>query len=251
MADKSSGMGEAWGWRGVLGYISPSVSGKVEKSLYQVAPEGVGFLVATLGMDTPSNDKSVEKALSKVDEAARQLKEGGADFIYLGGDPLVLIKGYGYDEELNRRLREITGLPSTTSVTCCMDALRALSIKKLVIATPQGGEEMNKRKKKFLAENGFEVLNIKGLGAMRNAEVRKLPMNVPYNLAKQAYLEAPEADGIELSCPFWGGPAVVDYLERDLGKPVVTGHQAFIWAGLKTLNIKEPIKGYGRLLEMV
>ncbi len=251
MSEKSRQMGEAWGWRGILGHISASLPGKVEQHLYQMAPEGVGFLHATLGgIDDPSDDKEVERALFKVDEAAKQLAEGGADFIFLGGDPLILIKGYGWDKELIKRLERVTSLPSTTSATCTMDAFRALSVKKLVIAMPPAEEEMHRRKKKFLEDNGFQVLNIKGLGLRRNAEVRKLPMYVPYQLAKEAYLESPEADGIYLDCPLWGGPAVVEFLERDLGKPGVTGHQAFICTCLKALNIRGSVRGYGRLLEM-
>ncbi len=248
MLEKSRQMGGVWGWRGILGYICPSVAGKEEQQFYQVAPEGVGLLVTTLGIDAPSDDKEVEKALSKVDEAAMQLAESGANFIYLGGFPLVLIRGYGWDKQLIERLEKVTKLPSTTSGTCCMDAFRALSIKKLVIAT-RSEEETNRRTKKFLEDNGFEVVNIKGLGILRNADVRKLPMHVPYNLAKEVYLEAPQADGIYIPCPLWGSPAVVEYLEKDLGKPVVMNNQAFIWAGLRALKIKEPIKGYGRLFQ--
>lgn len=252
MAEKSRGMGGVWGWRGILGYICPGVYGKDQylQEEYHMIPEGVGFLVTTLGMVELSDGKETEKALLKVDEAARQLAEGGADFICLGSAPLRHTKGYGWDKELIKRLQEITKLPSATTETCCIDAFRALSIKKLVIATHHGGEEMNRRKK-FLEDAGLEILNIKGLGISRLAEVRKLPMHVPYNLAKEAYLETPEADGIWLGCPAWGGPPVVEFLERDLGKPVVTAHQAFIWAGLKALNIKDSIKGYGRLLETV
>jgi len=36
-------------------------------------------------------------------------------------------------------------------------------------------------------------------------------------------------------------------LERELGKPVVTGNQASIWVALRT--IKEPVEGYGKLLK--
>jgi maleate cis-trans isomerase len=38
-------------------------------------------------------------------------------------------------------------------------------------------------------------------------------------------------------------------LERDLGVPVVQAIAARIWEIQKRLNVHEPIKGYGRLLE--
>ena len=42
---------------------------------------------------------------------------------------------------------------------------------------------------------------------------------------------------------------VIDMLEKDLGKPVITSNQAALWAALKAVKIKDSIKGYGQLLE--
>jgi len=149
-----------------------------------------------------------------------------------------------------KRIEEISKLPSTTTMINAVDALTALSAKRLIIATPFE-EELNRRHEKFWNDSGFEVVNIRGLGIRRNIDIKKLPMHVPYTLAKEAYLETSGADAIYLPCASFGPPAVIECLERDLGMPVVTSTQAFIWAGLKALNIKEPAKGYGRLFEFL
>jgi maleate cis-trans isomerase len=41
---------------------------------------------------------------------------------------------------------------------------------------------------------------------------------------------------------------MVEPLERDLGKPVVTSNQASYWVAFKMAKIGEPIEGYGRLM---
>jgi maleate cis-trans isomerase len=41
---------------------------------------------------------------------------------------------------------------------------------------------------------------------------------------------------------------IVDRLERDLGKAVVTSQTATLWYALRALAIKDPVRGYGRLL---
>jgi maleate isomerase len=74
-------------------------------------------------------------------------------------------------------------------------------------------------------------------------------MNLPYDLAKEAILETPEAEAIYIACGVWGGPPVVQYLEAEFGKPVVMEKPSLIWAGLKALNIRLPIKGLGRIFE--
>jgi len=37
-------------------------------------------------------------------------------------------------------------------------------------------------------------------------------------------------------------------LEREIGKPVVTSCQAYIWYGLKLARVREKITGFGRLM---
>ncbi|MGZ9262580.1 MAG: aspartate racemase/maleate isomerase family protein [Candidatus Binatia bacterium] len=40
----------------------------------------------------------------------------------------------------------------------------------------------------------------------------------------------------------------VDLLEREIGKPVITSSQAYIWHALKMAKVKQEVSGYGRLM---
>jgi maleate cis-trans isomerase len=40
----------------------------------------------------------------------------------------------------------------------------------------------------------------------------------------------------------------VDLLEREIGKPVVTSCQAYIWHALRMAKVKQPVTGFGRLM---
>jgi maleate isomerase len=42
--------------------------------------------------------------------------------------------------------------------------------------------------------------------------------------------------------------SIVDKLERELGKPVLTTNMVSIWAALGILGHSKPIEGYGMLL---
>ncbi len=68
-----------------------------------------------------------------------------------------------------------------------------------------------------------------------------------YNLAKEVYQEAPEVDGIYISCARIPTVDAIELLEEETGKPVFTSVQSVVWAALKALNLKAN-KGYGRLL---
>jgi maleate isomerase len=41
---------------------------------------------------------------------------------------------------------------------------------------------------------------------------------------------------------------IIERLERELGKPVVTSQQASLWRALRLARIADPVTGFGRLL---
>jgi maleate cis-trans isomerase len=44
--------------------------------------------------------------------------------------------------------------------------------------------------------------------------------------------------------------SVLEVLERDLGKPVISSVAALTWASLRAVKVGDPIAGYGRLLTL-
>lgn len=102
--------------------------------------------------------------------------------------------------------------------------------------------------KRFLEASGFEVLRIEGYGIRKNAQLTDLPIHAAYKIAKKLHEQASEADGVFIPCPRWPTIVDVDLLEREIGKPVVTSCQAYIWYGLKLARVAETVTGYGRLM---
>jgi maleate cis-trans isomerase len=58
----------------------------------------------------------------------------------------------------------------------------------------------------------------------------------------------PNADAILITSSAWPTLTVIQALEDDLGKPVVSSSVGQIWEPLKALGIKANINGYGALL---
>jgi len=46
----------------------------------------------------------------------------------------------------------------------------------------------------------------------------------------------------------WPTITDVDLLEREIGKPVITSSQAYIWHALKMAKVKQSVNGFGRLM---
>ena len=238
-----------YGWRARIGKISPSRSDTFTYEFYKIVPEGVvlvlsGFTIFNLVAD------DIEKATQRLEASAQDLAKVGVDFIIAGGGVnLFSQKGKGSDQQAIQEIEDLTGIPATTSITADIEAFKKLSIQKLAIATPFK-EDRNQPLKKFLEISGFTVLNINGLGIQVTADMAKVPSFEVYRLAKKTFLEAADADCVFIPCSRWATIENIEKLEQDLGVPVVTSTTAMIWKAFDRLKIKEPIKGYGTLLQM-
>lgn len=235
-----------YGWRARVGHVAPSRGDTLVYEFYRMLPEGFQLLNST-GTIRQLVDADFERQLERIEEAALDLVDNGCDVIVLGGSPLFTKLGYGSDTEMGQRLTEKTGVPITAGITGEVEGLRAMGLRSLVVATPHE-DELNARMKAFLEASGFEVLQIEGYGVRKNSAISDLPVHASYKIAKRLYEKAPEADGIFIPCPRWPTIEDVELLEQEIGKPVVTSCQAYIWYALKLIRIREAVTGYGRLM---
>jgi maleate isomerase len=235
-----------YGWRARIGHVAPSRGDTLVYEFYRMLPAGFMILNST-GTIRHLVDADLERQLERIEEAAVDLVDNKCDAIIIGGSPLFTKLGYGSDTEMGRRLTEKYGVPISPGITGEIAALKSLALKKLVVATPHE-ETLNERMKAFLTSSGFQVLKIQGYGVRKNADLTDMDEHAAYKIAKRLYEQAPEADGVFVPCPRWPTITDVDLLEREIGKPVVTSCQAYIWHALKMAKVKQPVAGFGRLM---
>ena len=95
----------------------------------------------------------------------------------------------------------------------------------------------------------MNVLDAQGLGLVDNLEVGRLEDTTAYELARK--IDRPDAEGIVLACTNWRTMGVIERLEQELGKPVISTTQVSVWAALRILGEEQGIPGYGRLLREI
>jgi len=178
----------------------------------------------------------------EVSRAANELRE--ADVIGFGCTSGSLYRGLGYDQEIIKRMQRVSNKPCTTVATAVVQALREMDIRKPCVATPYT-DWVNQLEKKFLEESGFVVLHIGGLG-LDIDKITNLTPDIAYRQARR--VDRPGADGIFISCTGFRTVEILDILEKDLGKPVISSNQALMWALLKLADVKGPVLGFGKLL---
>lgn len=106
-------------------------------------------------------------------------------------------------------------------------------------------EQVSRAAMKFVEDNGVKVIKAKWLnkGGMDIAEVSNETI---YHLAKE--VDDPESEAVFISCVNLHTVEIIEKLERDLKKPVITSNQATMWNILRLADIKDRIEGFGRLL---
>lgn len=232
------------GWRGRIGIIVPSCNIVLEQEFGQLVPEGVSvhFSRASLSHDSL---EELEKLVGNIPESARQLADGKVNVIGFGCTGASFMKGKGSDIEIIKKIEECTKVQATTTSTAVIAALGFLGLKKIVIATPYE-DWLNEKQEVFFEESGFKVLNIRGLGLSNPEEMASLFPEQIYLHARKSLVE--DADGIFISCTDIRTIEIIDKLEKDTGKPVVTSNQATMWMCLKMLGVKSGHEMYGQLL---
>jgi len=234
------------GPEGRIGAITPTYLDEA-RDWFRIVPDGVNVVFATLGVEEHTPEE-FHKARAAVERAARGLIKLGVGAVVLGGSPLVMSGRNEGTGELAAALQKETGVPTATGQDAAELALSTLGVKKLLLVTPYR-DALNDSMKRRLAERGFEVLSLKTALCPGPAEMTRLSPDLPLQLAREAFREVPEADGVYIPNPKWQTLDAIEPLEKELKIPVVTTTQASAWWALGAIKIKQARPGYGRLLE--
>ena len=137
-------------------------------------------------------------------------------------------------------------LPMTTASTAAVDAVKALGVRRISLATPYS-EGQAKVQEQFLEGNGIDVLHKTWISkkALQHSE---LPPETVYNLAAESNVA--ESEAIFISCVNMNTIELIENLEEEFKKPVITSNQATMWRLLRLSNINDEINGYGRLFKV-
>jgi maleate cis-trans isomerase len=235
-----------YGWRAKIGRISPSPETVGCEEWRRALPEGV-CLVETRTLLHDVTIEGLTETVKQVERAALELASAEVDVILQAGTAIAFFRGFGHDQELSRRITTVTGIKATTSLTAVVSALRALDIKRPAIATSYLAD-IDARLVDVLNQSGFQVAAIRGMGLKKSIDMGKVLPDATYTLAKEVARNAPDTDGILISCGNLRSFEAIEPLEKDTGLPVVTSNQAGLWQALRIVGVHERLPNLGSLL---
>jgi maleate isomerase len=237
-------------WRGVLGCIKPTMRPGSLEELIRMLPEGIGVVPLYLSIKEGTTEE-FKRAITPFEPLVAQLAELGCDLIHPEGAPPFMLLGYKGEAELLRKWEDKYKVPMFTSGTNHVRALNAFKVKRFVGATYFTGP-INDLFSKYFVEAGFDVLGMEGISVPFD-RIGHLSSQEVYAHVKRAFLKHREsAEAIYLLGSGWRVLPVIEPLEQDLGVPVIHPVPARCWEIQRRLSIRQPVKGFGRLLaEMI
>lgn len=261
-----------YGYRAKVGLVVVGPNLNPTPEICRMLPDYVQVRETRIHMDPVVNVEECSKLSEPLGNAASLLAEGLSSPI-LGNRSAIafactagsLVGGPGWDKKeiemmesatanatcsrmITNVLSQSKGIPCTTTATAAEEAMRFMGLKKIVLAGPYI-EELNERFRVFYNDSGFEVLKVVGLGIEDLYEMGATKPSQAYQIAMQAVV--PEADGIFITCTNFRCSDVIEQIEQDSGKIVVTSNQATAWHLMKLLGMNDVVEGYGKLLRKV
>ena len=238
-----------YGWRARLGVLVPSGNVAIEPEFGLMTPEGVAChyhrFAFVGGKSNEEIVKNLKKAEDHIADAAELISHINPAVVVMAGTGVSFIDGYGYDQMLINKMKERNGnRPTTTTSTSVIAAFRKLGVTKVSMGMAYV-EQVSRTAMKFVEDNGVKVIKAKWLnkGGMDIAEVSKETI---YHLARE--VDDPESQAVFISCVNLHTVEIIDQLESDLKKPVITSNQATLWNILRLADIQDKVEGFGQLL---
>ena len=229
-----------------IGLISPNFSEETLADVFKILPEGILIEGRNLevGQYIDSEFHRVEQEFADV---VRELTRHPLDFLMITGELFLSYKGPGSDRQILALVSEITSVPASTVLTAVVRACQTLNMRSVVMASPFP-EDQDVRLLRFLSHEGIEVVAHRCLGYNNSKVIWELSPATGYELAASLLRKHPDVDGVYMPCNKWRITSVIERIEKDFGKPVVTNTQAWVLEALRAMGIAQPIPGFGRLL---
>lgn len=233
-----------YGWRARLGLVIPANNTVIEPEFARMAPEGV----ATFGAKILSHGLSaegIERMVANSHRAVEELAVGAMSATAYACLATSLIKGAAWTADFEAHVEDTTGCPATTAATATIAALLSVDAERVALATPYP-DTVNDLLPPLFDAADIEIVALESVAVKDSLEVCRLEPSVAYGLAKQA--DNDRADAVCILATDIRSIDVLDTLEQDLGKPVISTNQALLWRCLKSCHVGDPVAGFGSLL---
>jgi maleate isomerase len=227
-------------WERKLGLIVPSWNTVNEYEFQQVIHPAMSVHAMRIKI-TADDEENYSRMRTQVPAAAQLLAHAKVQVICYGCLAGGFVKGPGHDQQIIKDIEAATGIHGVAAAAAVVDALRALQVTRVSVASPYE-PWLNEKLRQYLNAFGIEVLALKGLGSQAHAS-----FTPEQNAALAAEVDRPESQAILIACSNFRTLEFIEPLEKQLGKPVVSSNLCSLWKMLRLLGDGRSLRRAGRL----
>ena len=232
-----------------IGVLVPAGNPTVEPELYRMAPASVTLHFARLdgGEGTPGAHVGMERRLlvylDSLPAVLPTLAAVQPAVVVLAHTSVSYALGYAHEPALVDRMTKLAGCPGIMASRAILAAFAQLGVRRIALATPYS-EAIETLGAVYWKAAGLDVVAHRRLEGVTNiydeTEARA------YELGRS--IDMREAEALLISGTGLPTAGIIQRLESELGKPVVTGQTAALWHALRVAGVDARVSGYGRLL---
>lgn len=235
------------GYRARIGFLVPPGNPTVEPEMTELTPPGVSVHFHRLSANGPAGTHTGQEErnrsqIASLDEATRLLAMVSPRVIVMAHTATSYTLGRDAEADLVARLQATYATPFVTAFGCVLEALASLNVRRIAYATPYAAD-LTEQGRAHLELHGFDVVGVARLEGVRS--IYEETNARAYAVGRQA--DRPEAEAVFLSGTGMPTLGMLQALEDDLGKPVVSAASAMMWHALRVAGVRSPRPGYGRL----
>ncbi|MFN3277800.1 MAG: ectoine utilization protein EutA [Paracoccus hibiscisoli] len=220
-----------------FGLIALATDMTIEADAARLMPHGTRLHVTRIAFDNPTTEANLRATGPRLAEAAGLIVPG----VPLAG---IAFGCTSASAVLGEGLEALTGdrAPVTAPAGAALRGFAALGVSRVALMTPYLAETTVLVADRFAAQ-GIDVVRSVSMG---HADDREMALLSPEEITEMALAaDHPDAQALFLSCTALPALELIDALEAQLGKPVLTANQALFWAMLDRARI--PAHGPGAL----
>ncbi len=260
-----------WGWRTRIGMFIVGSEAVPEAEWWAMMPSGVSVHAARVTAKAPwapwRADRSGVKLADDLQRGCRQLAAMRLSAVVIGHTSSSVVGGKGWDDAivaaLTAELRDSVGDGPivTTNGRDTLAALKASGVERpFLVLPPWFPDDTVQAALRYYTDHGLPP--VAHLRMDPGRKWRDLPPGDLYGhglgfaqeiepLYRQIRTACPDdADGVLIAGTGFRCVALLEALEQDLARPVISANQASLWHCLRLAGLRDPVAGYGRLFSL-
>lgn len=223
-----------------FGLVALATDLTIEGDAARLMPQGSRLHVTRIAFENPTTAENLRQTGPRLADAAALLVPGVAlKGVGFGCTSASAVLGQGVQDALGARA------PVSTPTSGALRGFQALGVSRVALMTPYLRETADLVGDHFAA-HGLDVVSRR---SMEQGDDRDMALLTDAQVMEFALAsDHADAQALFMSCTALPALGLIDRIEAELGKPVISANQALFWAMLDQARI--PASGPGRLFQV-